>query len=113
MVRNNGGQAFPGGYYTGMTLRDWYAGQALATMDLSDVFSPEAAAGIAFDIADAMIAEREVRNNRASPRCSDCDYEERCEGTRAGCDCECHGQRPEPPEFPVYHDAQGNEHGEF
>ena len=27
--------------------------------------------------------------------------------------CDCPDVEPEPPEFPVYYDAQGNEHGEF
>lgn len=44
MTKNNGGQAFPGtrdktlGYNEGMTLRDYFAGQALGGM----VSNPEA-----------------------------------------------------------------------
>ena len=29
------------------------------------------------------------------------------------CECEPPAQPPEPPEFPVYIDAQGNEHAEY
>lgn len=68
-------QAFPsmappeswGDPSTGMTLRDWFAGQALAAMDLFDdgAFSQGAmerdalwAASAAYRYADAMLAER-------------------------------------------------------
>jgi hypothetical protein len=47
--------------YNGMTLRDWFAGQALAGLlsNSNDCFNPEGAARVAFEIADAMLAERE------------------------------------------------------
>lgn len=70
--RNDGGQAFPssfvGPYGTesskvGMTLRDWFAGQALAGMHARDTFdigmaTPEQRAALAYIDADAMLAER-------------------------------------------------------
>lgn len=70
---NHGGPAFPltAGqqvYVTGMTLRDWFAGQALsAVMDLcrGDTLTPgqhrsQLFAASAYRIADAMIAARET-----------------------------------------------------
>ena len=58
----DGGQAFPSGEYFGMTLRDWFAGQALAGIYAGKAWesivlrdNPEA---WAYRIADAMIAER-------------------------------------------------------
>ena len=42
----------------GMTLRDWFAGQALATASLNA--SVEDCARRAYQIADAMMAEREI-----------------------------------------------------
>jgi hypothetical protein len=69
---DDGGQAFPAGNPThggheGMTLRDWFAGQALAgiisTCDAksegSQAIKPIAAA--AYDFADAMLRAREVK----------------------------------------------------
>lgn len=55
--------AFPkGGAYSmqsGMTLRDWFAGQALAgMMTEADGARPEYCARFAFAVADAMLAER-------------------------------------------------------
>jgi len=59
----DGGPAFPGGvlpahpeHPNGMTLRDWFAGQALA--NLVDPASPEAMANFAYKIADAMLEAR-------------------------------------------------------
>ena len=76
---NNGGSAFPmiqpaldpraSGFFAGdgMTLRDWFAGQALSIIPtLADKYyqNPEtwdesAFANAAYKIADAMLAERE------------------------------------------------------
>ena len=39
----------------GMTLRDWFAGQALATIHSGPM---DAVAGLAYAMADAMLAER-------------------------------------------------------
>lgn len=60
---SDGGQAFPmpasetsmGGHFEkyGMTLRQWYAGKALATLR---EYGPNDKAELAFAIADAMIA---------------------------------------------------------
>ena len=66
--KNDGGPAFPdavavspsGGVYygtsAGMSLRDWFAGQALAGLCTSN---PGYAAKQAYQHADAMIAERD------------------------------------------------------
>ena len=67
-TKNNGGPAFPPhkfgdawdcGYF-GMTLRDWFAGQALVgLMASADVGNgPDDLAAACGAIADAMIAER-------------------------------------------------------
>lgn len=66
---NDGGPAFPvtldhrgcAGAY-GMTLRDWFAGQAIVGI-LSSPEAPSDAtiAGYAYNLADAMIAAREVK----------------------------------------------------
>ena len=56
---NDGGAAFPGWesqIRPGMTLRDWFAGQALATINSGG--SPEWKAVIAYMQADAMLAQR-------------------------------------------------------
>ena len=51
----------PGGYCTpGMTLRDWFAGQALTGIfNISNCMSDETIAGECYGIADAMLAARE------------------------------------------------------
>jgi hypothetical protein len=60
-MSDDGGPAFPVatplGYasITGMTLRDWFAGQALIGMHK---LSPEDAAKEAYSYADAMLASR-------------------------------------------------------
>ena len=66
---NDGGPAFPvhpseqSGGHPGMSLRDWFAGQAMAVMTASPDYSKgpcnEAIAIRAYCIADAMLAERE------------------------------------------------------
>ena len=66
---NDGGQAFPAGNPThggheGMTLRDWFAGQALAGMGVectSDEFCHSSVAECAYAYADAMLKAREVK----------------------------------------------------
>jgi hypothetical protein len=70
MSMNDGGSAFPisrpDWYEGGMTLRDWFAGQALIAVScrwggtLGDIDNAAAqrSAEIAYRIADAMIAER-------------------------------------------------------
>lgn len=69
---NDGGAAFPasdcghGGPYGGMTLRDWFAGQALANLvrdyeTTGQMISAETVneiAGDAYAMADAMLATR-------------------------------------------------------
>ena len=68
---NDGGSAFPMGYHRdgnsadhqGMTLRDWFAGQALVghlAFPRSDL-SPRQAAILSYACADAMIEAREEK----------------------------------------------------
>lgn len=66
MDTRSGGQAFPRTptHFNGMTLRDWFAGQALIGMTLGQETVPvqsvaKNAALAAYQYADAMIAERE------------------------------------------------------
>jgi uncharacterized protein YodC (DUF2158 family) len=56
---DDGGPAFPSDeYQTGMTLRDWFAGQALrARWGDGSAMTPEEAAQMAYQLADAMIEE--------------------------------------------------------
>jgi hypothetical protein len=66
--REDGGPAFPHSIDThphpqtvqgaGMTLRDWFAGQALANAYTHDAGSPDNVAKWAYQIADAMIEAR-------------------------------------------------------
>ncbi len=66
---NDGGQAFPQLNSTGMTLRDWFAGQSLAgilemierrmeSIDDPTLIAPMLIVPMAYDIADAMIEAR-------------------------------------------------------
>lgn len=67
--KDNGGPAFPVGSgqwkdFPGMTLRDWFAGQALAGWlayfaGTSSPMKPENMALESYQFADAMIAERD------------------------------------------------------
>lgn len=67
-TQHDGGPAFPHNkelsdgsfsYHSGMTLRDWFAGQALNGMlSESDDYSFEGAAKASYEQADAMLAER-------------------------------------------------------
>lgn len=70
MSKNTGGPAFPamryefGGEDDGMTLRDWFAGMAMqgalaGCATRGEVVDWKELAGLSYDIADAMIAERE------------------------------------------------------
>lgn len=79
--KQDGGPAFPGAWHpemgwsptqipSGMSLRDWFAGQALAgiaanpegiTVDGETKRDPSAYALVAYLLADAMLAEREKR----------------------------------------------------
>lgn len=68
MTKKNGGPAFPrpvtewNAGQPGMTLRDWFAGQALAGImagwPANERISEARAAEISYHAADAMIAER-------------------------------------------------------
>lgn len=63
-LREQGGFAFPephddhGGGSKGMTLRDWFAGQALMSAAFDDEIEASDAASRAYEYADAMIAAR-------------------------------------------------------
>jgi hypothetical protein len=46
---------------TGMTLRDWFAGQALASIKDKDFASDKGVADRAYEIADAMMQRRKVQ----------------------------------------------------
>lgn len=76
MIAYDGGPAFPVGFAPdgspdgvscGMTLRDWFAGQALAALlsspedanSRSARLNPTMAAGWSYEFADAMLAARE------------------------------------------------------
>lgn len=72
MAQNDGGPAFPRtpgdldnlvGPQEGMSLRDWFAGQALATPSIVKTgvsgFSASATARKAYDLADAMLEIRD------------------------------------------------------
>jgi len=58
---NNGGPAFPNEAFMGMSLRDWFAGQALFGFG-GDLAAGQPLADIgrwAYEAADAMLAARE------------------------------------------------------
>jgi hypothetical protein len=59
-LKRAGGSAMPAGYDDGMTMLDYFAGQALASMDYHNVdFST--IAQIAYQTAEAMLRERRYR----------------------------------------------------
>ena len=63
-IAEQGGYAFPSSVAdppaSGMTLRDWFAGHALAGMDLAGGLARgDAAARIAYQTADKLLAHRE------------------------------------------------------
>jgi len=74
MSKDDGGPAFPGTtddictgrslhiYHTGMSMRDWFAGQALGEMwnhERAVGVDPETVARKCYNMADAMLKERE------------------------------------------------------
>lgn len=59
--KDTGGPAFPGPFSQdrGMTLRDWFAGQALAGMLARGTTNDDAEVAVeAYSLADAMLEER-------------------------------------------------------
>lgn len=68
MSKSDDRPAFPSAYGStngndGLTMRDWFAGQALASMNwLHSGKSFEIDATVCYDMADAMIKERIARN---------------------------------------------------
>ena len=66
MSKEDGGPAYPYHWpeleqaYTGMTLRDWFAGQALSVFPHPPMNEAESQfmAAVAYQLADAMLAER-------------------------------------------------------
>ena len=69
MSNNNGGTAFPTGVYTveGMTLRDYFAAKAMQEMITGTYMwadhEDEDLARCAYELADAMIEERNKAKN--------------------------------------------------
>lgn len=64
--RQWGGSAYPtNGYTDGMTLLDWFAGQALAGLLAAGEPTAETHAEDAYDTAEAMMQERRARIERA------------------------------------------------
>lgn len=66
MDTDNGGPAYPTGFGgQGMTLRDWFAGQALAgvTADPNIMLDDPKLAGVAYRVADAMLEARKVKHD--------------------------------------------------
>ena len=70
---DDGGPAFPNrgvnshgpSNYDGMTLRDWFAGQALiGELAAANMATSEALARCSYGMADAMLAERNRRNEK-------------------------------------------------
>lgn len=62
--RKDGGAAFPSaGVNNGMTLRDWFAGQVIASVKGWHPADRQGknAAQIAYEVADAMLAAREEK----------------------------------------------------
>lgn len=53
--------AFPGEMSDGMTLLDWFAGQALCSMDAEKCRLYSKMVAEAYDIAEAMMVERTAR----------------------------------------------------
>ena len=71
-IKEDGGPAFPVvemdqvtlrpvDQYTGMTMRDWFAGQSLSTYVADGIPKAEQIAAACYEMADAMLAERAKR----------------------------------------------------
>ena len=70
VLRDPSGNVVSHIYYGGMTLRDWYAGMALqgwlSSFGPDDSCNKKETALFAFDMADAIMKEREKRNERST-----------------------------------------------
>lgn len=76
MAKIDGGPAFPlpvtewNPGYAGMSLRDWFAGQALtglfAQSEITNASSVHVVAQIAYGMADAMIAARDAQREEGT-----------------------------------------------
>ena len=64
----DGGSAFPTEYlaHSGMSLRDWFAGMALIGIMLQMKAEAQLLTSLAYDIADAMLAEKEKQEKEES-----------------------------------------------
>lgn len=67
--RKDGGPAFGHGNHShggnpGMSLRDWFAGQALAGLAARSIYTREALAKEAYEYADAMLAHRNTEGEQ-------------------------------------------------
>lgn len=70
IITNDGGPAFPGpcqhetrsDIHEGMSLRDWFAGQALTGLLAKDQLWSAVAGREAYEMADAMLKAREAGN---------------------------------------------------
>ena len=61
MSKDDSGGAFPNIWFEdGMTLRDWFAGQALAGADFDEWREYDHLARHCYQVADAMLAAREA-----------------------------------------------------
>lgn len=61
-LKNGGFESMPEPLYKDMSLRDWFAGQVIASVKAWHPADKrgKSAAAIAYEIADAMLAERQV-----------------------------------------------------
>lgn len=67
MTKNDGGPAFPFACFDGMSLREWYIGQALANPAVStdrdgNQLNTDFVAAFAIAIADAVLARLEAKD---------------------------------------------------